>query len=701
MKKSRVNGQMEEIMRDSFGIRRVLQPRGAVPVTAWRVDNAREISPDEARIKVERLHIEIDSFQQICSQCEYDESKVIQRIMDIIDKRGKLHNPFTDSGGMLYGHVEEIGSRLAESCDYKVGDEYLCLVTLTAIPMYIESIEAVDFNYGQLIVKGHAIVFEDTMSFGGHFDEDIRYILTALQEGGAFYSIFHKVKEDMRIAILGKDLLTAMLYSGVIRERLGEHCHLSMIMDHETYGCIPEEEAKQVLEEYADEVIFVDVRNPAASYNQVVGITDQMDMVINCVDKLGAETLSIFICKNKGIVYFTGLANGYIKAILVAESISKKIHAVDLDQYSADEIFFTVSILKKVRRELDLVDQLYSRYSFRQNLSSRTAGIFSQYEASQVDDFIYASHATEVMLEEIINISKYDCNVIIQGETGVGKEKVLQLIHKNSARNDKPCIKVNCATIQENLAESEFFGYEAGAFTGAQSGGKKGYFELANNGILFLDEIGTLSLSMQSKLLRVLQENQFYRVGGTKQISVNVRVVCANNIPLLKLVETGRFREDLYYRLNICKINVPPLRERKEDIYALTKEFLSRYNKKYGVLKEIDENGYAALQSYDWPGNVRELENTVHRIVVSSKENMISGLDIEALLNQNIYEDNILDAKGKFRREGKIDFDRVMEEQEKKLISYALKKEGTTRKAADALGITQAKLMRIKKKYQL
>ena len=140
---------------------------------------------------------------------------------------------------------------------------------------------------------------------------------------------------------------------------------------------------------------------------------------------------------------------------------------------------------------------------------------------------------------------------------------------------------------------------------------------------------------------------------------------------------------------------------RKEDIYVLTKEFLSRYNKKYGVLKEIDENGYAALQSYDWPGNVRELENTVHRIVVSSKENMISGLDIESLLNQNIYEDNILDAKGKFRRDGKIHFDRVMEDQEKKLISYALKKEGTTRKAADSLGITQAKLMRIKKKYQL
>lgn len=274
-------------MRDTFGIERVLQPRGAVPVTAWKVDNSKKVLPNEARIKVERVHIELDSFQQICSQCDYDESKVIQRIMDIIDKRGKLHNPFTDSGGMLYGRVEEIGSRLAEQCDYRVGDEYLCLVTLTALPLYIESIEKVDFNYGQLIVKGYAIVFEDTMYFDSHFDEDIRYLLTALQEGGAFYSISRRVEADMSIAILGKDLLTAMLYSGVIRDKLGDRCRLLMVMDDEAYGCIPEEEVKQVLEEYADEVVFVDVRNPVDSYAEVVKTIGQMDMVINCIDKLG------------------------------------------------------------------------------------------------------------------------------------------------------------------------------------------------------------------------------------------------------------------------------------------------------------------------------------------------------------------------------------------------------------------------------
>ena len=152
--------------------------------------------------------------------------------------------------------------------------------------------------------------------------------------------------------------------------------------------------------------------------------------------------------------------------------------------------------------------------------------------AGKEDDFVYQSQVTKSMIDEVMNIAKYDCNVIIQGETGVGKEKVLSLIHQNSERHGNPCIKINCATIAESLAESEFFGYEAGAFTGAQASGKPGYFEMANNGILFLDEIGTLSMNMQSKLLRVLQESQFYRVGGTRQISVNVRVIVANNVPL-------------------------------------------------------------------------------------------------------------------------------------------------------------------------
>ena len=161
---------------------------------------------------------------------------------------------------------------------------------------------------------------------------------------------------------------------------------------------------------------------------------------------------------------------------------------------------------------------------------------------------------------------------------------------------------LNCATIQENLAEAEFFGYEKGAFTGARAGGKQGYFELANNGTLFLDEIGSLPLSRQSKLLRVLQENSFYRVGGTELKTVNVRVICANNVPLKKLVDEGSFREDLYYRLNICLIEVPPLRKRPEDIVCLAEAFIKTYSQKYGVEKTFSQEAFDALCRYHWPG---------------------------------------------------------------------------------------------------
>ena len=321
--------------------------------------------------------------------------------------------------------------------------------------------------------------------------------------------------------------------------------------------------------------------------------------------------------------------------------------------------------------------------------------------ARKIDDYIYMSDITEMMVEEALNVAQYDCNVIIQGETGVGKEKVFNLIHQNSPRRGKPCIKINCATIQESLAESEFFGYEKGAFTGAYSGGKEGYFEMANNGTLFLDEIGSLSLAMQSKLLRILQENTYYRVGGTQPRHVNVRVVCASNIPLKKLVEEGEFREDLYYRLNICMINVPPLRMRRDDIVCLSEAFIKGYSEKYGIKKEFSKDALKELRQYHWPGNVRELENTVHRLYISEKESLIDGIAVDMLINENLYDVPLFDMRKQGEEKEKIDFNSIMSRQEKNLIAFALKKCRTTRAAAEFLGIPQATLARKKIKHDL
>ncbi len=220
-------------------------------------------------------------------------------------------------------------------------------------------------------------------------------------------------------------------------------------------------------------------------------------------------------------------------------------------------------------------------------------------------------------------VAPTDAWVLIRGENGTGKELVAQTIHRMSKRRLRPMIDVNCAAIPEELIESELFGHEKGAFTGASTM-KRGKFDLANGGTLFLDEIADMSLRTQAKILRILQEQRFERVGGSKTIKVDVRILAATNKDLEKEIEKGRFREDLYYRLNVIPIEVPPLRERKEDIPLLVDEFLEEFSIKLGMPKKtIDNDALNALMGYDWPGNVRELRNFVERLVILTPDNII------------------------------------------------------------------------------
>jgi len=687
-------------MEKGFGLSRVLEPVGSLPVIAWKLDNSRDIASDEARISIDRIQVEAGSFQQVCSQCGYDETKMKQRFIDLVEKRGKFHNPYTDSGGNFYGKVEDMGHEYEQTHRFKVGDDFFDLVTTTAIPMHIEEIKEIDFNYRQLIVSGYAIVFESTYAYDYLSSTDLKYAMLAVEESGTLHKASQIVRDNTQVCIIGNDPMTTVMYVKIVR-RYTRNVHITLIFDHASCNGLPEDVMAHALTGSADEIVFIDVRKPMDAYEAGITRMGKTDLVINCEDKAGAETLSILLCRDNGSVCFTRMSGNYTTSILIAESMQKKVNTIDMEPYFENYNVFTREILEISKPDMDMIAGLYRQYDTMQGVSAETAAYVLENRVRQVGDFVYGSSVTEELVENVINVAKYDCNVIIQGETGVGKEKVLELIHNNSARKEQPCIRVNCATIQESLAESEFFGYEAGAFTGAGAGGKVGYFELANNGILFLDEIGTLSMNMQSKLLRVLQESQFYRVGGTKQITVNVRVICASNVSLQQLIADGRFREDLYYRLNICEITVPPLRERKDDIFVLARTFLAQYNKKYALLKEITRDGYTALAAYNWPGNVRELENTVHRLIINSTGNVITGLDVETMLNRNIYGSNVLDAQTMLQRDGAIDLDKVMEAQEKKLVEYALGKLGTTRKAAEALGINQTKLMRKKRKYGL
>lgn len=231
---------------------------------------------------------------------------------------------------------------------------------------------------------------------------------------------------------------------------------------------------------------------------------------------------------------------------------------------------------------------------------------------SDIESIIGNSESMLKVKERTKKLAKSNSTVLITGESGTGKELIARAIHAEGSRWNKPFIAINCAAIPENLLESELFGYIKGAFSGASSGGKVGKFELANEGVIFLDEIGDLSMPLQAKLLRVLQERKFARIGSNKLIDLDIRVIAATNKNLLKLVNEGKFRDDLYYRLNVIPINLPPLRERKDDIEAIMMKFASKYSLELGIqLNKIEENVMNMLINYNWPGNIRELENAV------------------------------------------------------------------------------------------
>jgi transcriptional regulator with PAS, ATPase and Fis domain len=691
-----------EIVKDTFGLSRVIEPKASVPVTAWKLDNRREIRPEECRVSLKLIHLEKDCFQQLCSEYGYDETKIIAKVFDLIGRRGKLHNPFTNTAGQFYGTIEEMGSEYARHSPCKAGDDIFCLTTMTALPIHVEKIHKIDYNFGVLTVTGYGIIFLDSPLTALPSEVPLEYTMVAFDEAANFYAIYNSCREEKRFLIVGKDLLSGLTYVSAIKKGAGEDCYITMILNEDGIGTLTRKQASEELAHWVDSFYILDVAQPIPSSGIVLSREEApYDLTINCEDLLGSEVLSVILTRRKGKLYFTSLKNSYTQSNLIAESMNKELETHVLCQFIEGAEKFTIELLRAMSGDLERLNRLYrSQNNPSRQLGKKTVSLDME-KTGKADDFVFSSSATETLVNEVLNIADYDCNVILQGETGVGKERVLELIHKNSARKNKPCVKINCATIQENLAESEFFGYEPGSFTGAQATGKKGYFEIANGGILFLDEVGALSLNLQSKLLRVLQENQFYRVGGTAPIHINVRVICANNVPLRQLVEQGKFREDLYYRLNICTITVPPLRERKDDIVVLAATFLENYCKRYSADKEFDSSALARLSEYDWPGNVRELENLIHRTVIGVKGHIITGDDVEGILNENIYEDLVVNLKRSMRSQAPLDFNKIIEQQEIQLLEYALKKYGSTRKAAEFLNMTQPQLMRRKQKYNL
>jgi DNA-binding NtrC family response regulator len=303
--------------------------------------------------------------------------------------------------------------------------------------------------------------------------------------------------------------------------------------------------------------------------------------------------------------------------------------------------------------------------------------------------------------DTIKRVATTTTTVLISGETGTGKDLIAYAIHRNSPRRDNPFVKINCSAIAENLIESELFGYEKGAFTGAVST-KPGRFELADKGTLFLDEVGEISRDMQVKLLRVIQDHEFERVGGLRTIKVDVRLIAATNRNLLQDVKDGRFREDLYYRLNVFPTHLPPLRERREDILPLTDYFIEKFNNKLDrEVKHIDSRVKDVLVSYDWPGNIRELENFIERIVLMAGGDTITFEDIPPEW-KSAAEEISLSQKAGQKRPFKDFVKSHMEEVEKQSIIQCLEEVGgNVTKAAQRLGLSRKGLQLKMIKYNL
>ncbi|TYS68169.1 PAS domain S-box protein [Sutcliffiella horikoshii] len=424
------------------------------------------------------------------------------------------------------------------------------------------------------------------------------------------------------------------------------------------------DEAISVVDEYGRGLMI----NPA--YSRLTGLEEQQ--VIGkpaTADIYEGDSMHMKVLETRRAVRGVNLKVGPSKKEVIV-NVAPII--VDGKLKGSVGVIHDVSEIQTLTTELDrarqIIRTLEAKYSF--------------------EDIIGSSEEMSLAIEQAKLGAKTPATVLLRGESGTGKELFAHAIHNASSRKYNKFIRVNCAALSESLLESELFGYEEGAFSGAKRGGKKGLFEEANNGSIFLDEIGELSANTQAKLLRVLQENEIIRVGGTKAITINVRVIAATNVNLEKGIADGSFREDLYYRLNRMPIHIPPLRKRKEDIEALSEHLIRKINQDYGRNVEgLTPRAINHLAAYDWPGNVRELENVLGRAIIFMKFNEVF-IDTEHIPDLAITGDKVVQDSAE-TVSSDYTLAELLEGYEAKIIQKILKKnKGNKTKTAKELGVS-------------
>lgn len=673
-----------------YGIHRVIEPKGVLPQPAWKIDNIMELHDDEALIAVKTISINSSSFRQICTQCENDIEKIKETILKIVDLRGKLHNPITDTGGVLLGEVKKIGSKYKNLYNIEEGKDVILLTSLSFVPIKIYKITHIDMNSAQIEVEGECILFSSNPVYTVSDNMDEKYLMTILDEAGSCIQSWKIVNRGDKVLIMGAYGKIGLLCAFGVRHKIGNKGKI--------IGVVYSKKSKEILKKYKifDEVYICDATHPIESFEKL-GIDDEenlFDLVINCINTFNTESLSILCTKNKGTLYFASLTANYNSACLTAEGLGRSMNIIPYKGYAEGHSQFALKLFKKYKDFQELIKN-WLKKDVNNSIEKEEKYLNKKDElilkGMNLEEYVFVSEKIRKVLKSAMKVAAYECSVLITGESGAGKEIIARTVYKGSKRNQGPYIKINCGSIPENLIESELFGYEEGAFTGARSKGKKGFFEIANKGTLFLDELGELPLTQQAKLLRAIQEKVIYRVGGTEPIKVDVRIVAATNRDLNEMVRKGLFREDLYYRLNVFPIEIPPLRQRKDDIIPLVEFFVEKYNKKFELGKTIAPAALQYMLEYTWPGNIREMENLVQRILINSENNRITVIDV---LNNMDKEDDeyILN---------NFNLNEAVEKTEYNLLKKVKNKHKTTREMAKVLGISQPTVVRKLKKYEL
>lgn len=406
-----------------------------------------------------------------------------------------------------------------------------------------------------------------------------------------------------------------------------------------------------------------------SAYERMTGLNRNMliGRFVGDLVKLGyfSNSVSIEVLKRREVVTLVQCINGTQKILVTGTPVFDEKHQV-------------VCVVCSVRDITELLRAKHAQEQLENLFRSR-----SQYKISNKAYDLIISRETQQIFDLATNVAKFNSKVLLRGETGTGKSKLARFIHAISPRAEFAFLELNCSGIPDNLLEIELFGYVAGAFTGASAKGKKGLLEIAHQGTLFLDEIGDLPLSMQVKLLKVIEGNCFLPVGATEFKQVDIRIISATHRNLENMVATGEFREDLYYRINVVDLELPPLRERHSEILPLIYHYQKSFNEKYSLEKHFSPEVIEALTHHDWPGNIRQLVNVVERLMVCTPHDEISMHDLPENLRQHSdLSMNALCLK-----------DKVLA-YERELILNALNLYGSTRATADALGVEQSTLVK-------